>query len=84
MKSSLTCTGGVFLSERVPKKGLGGPCGDAFSEPLVRSPADDDAPDPAPFALGVPPWNRTAPVSPAHLPPLHGPARDAPERRPTP
>lgn len=27
LKSSLMCTGGVFFNGRVPKKGLGGPCG---------------------------------------------------------
>ena len=37
LKSSLTCTGGAFLSERVPKNGFGGPCGATFSD------ADADA-----------------------------------------
>lgn len=46
LKSSLTCTGGPFLTERVPKNGFGAPCGDAFSE--LFDGAGDAA---APFAL---------------------------------
>ena len=58
MKSSLTCTGGAFLSERVPKNGFGGPCGATFSDAeadadALDAPADDDAP--FDDGLGVPP-----------------------------
>ena len=37
---------------RVPKKGLGGPCGEAFSFCLPAEEADDAAP----LGLGEPPW----------------------------
>lgn len=51
LKSSLICTGGVRFGRRVPKKGFGGPCGDAASAGL---PFGEDVDD-VPFGFGEPP-----------------------------